>query len=90
MGDPKLYIIQHVPYEGPGKIADWLESEQIAFEVIRLYAGDLFPSVNEVNGLIVMGGPMGVYDDNRIPWMSEEKKLIKESIDNKIPVLGVC
>jgi GMP synthase (glutamine-hydrolysing) len=49
-----------------------------------------FPSIGNVDGLIVMGGPMGVYDEAIYPWLAEEKAFIKEIIGQNKPVLGIC
>jgi GMP synthase (glutamine-hydrolysing) len=40
--------------------------------------------------LVVMGGPMGVYDDNKYPWLIEEKKFIEKAIVTKKKVIGIC
>jgi len=90
MGDSKIYIIQHVPYEGPGFIAEWLKREKRSYEEVLLYDQEPFPSMSEIDGLIIMGGPMGVYDEEAIPWMLTEKKFIQDCIESEIPVLGIC
>jgi len=44
----------------------------------------------KVDGLIVMGGPMSIADDDKYPWLAAEKAFIKEIIDQDKPVLGIC
>lgn len=43
-----------------------------------------------LDGVIVMGGPMGVYETRAHPWIEQELTLLKEALDKGLPVLGVC
>jgi GMP synthase-like glutamine amidotransferase len=56
----------------------------------HLYDNQALPSCNEIDWLIVMGGPMGVYDEDTYPWLCAEKRFIKDSIDSGKTVLGIC
>ena len=86
----KIHWFQHVPFEGLGCIAPWLADNGHAVSCTRLWAGDAFPDIGRVDGLIVMGGPMGVYDEAIYPWLAEEKSFIKQIIAQDKPVLGIC
>jgi GMP synthase (glutamine-hydrolysing) len=86
----KIHWFQHVPFEGLGCIAPWLADNGHAVSCTRLWAGDAFPDIGHVDGLIVMGGPMGVYDEAIYPWLSQEKSFIKQIIALGRPVLGIC
>jgi GMP synthase (glutamine-hydrolysing) len=56
----------------------------------HFHLGDSIPSIHEFDWLIVMGGPMGVYDELQYPWLTEEKTFIRRSIDAGKIVLGIC
>jgi len=86
----KIHWIQHVPFEGLGCIEPWLKEQKYKVTCTRLWAGDIFPDIGKVDGLIVMGGPMGVYDEAIHPWLAAEKAFIKEIIAQDKPVLGIC
>jgi len=86
----KIHWIQHVPFEGLGCIEPWLEEQKYKVTCTRLWAGDIFPDIENVDGLIVMGGPMGVYDEAIYPWLAAEKAFIREIIAQDKPVLGIC
>ncbi len=92
MSDSKIYILQHVAFEGPGFIEDWLKKHHKSYEIVHMYAGDAIPKGNSANiaGLIIMGGPMNIYEDELYPWMNAEKELIRHCIDHNIPTLGIC
>jgi GMP synthase-like glutamine amidotransferase len=48
------------------------------------------PDVNEIDLLIVMGGPMSVNDDSIFPWLATEKQFIRDAVMSGKSVLGVC
>ncbi len=85
----RLSLLQHVSFEGPGAIADWVEPGN-TLQVVRLDRGDPFPKVDDLDGLIVMGGPMGVGDDQAHPWLRAEKQLIAQALAAERRVLGIC
>lgn len=85
-----IHWIQHVEFEGLGCIGPWLEENGHSVTCSRLWAGDRFPGIGSIDGLIVMGGPMGIYDDAQYPWLIGEKAFIREMIARNKPVLGIC
>ncbi len=83
-------VVQHVPHEGPGLIAEALHEAGLTFEIVRADLGDSYPSVHELGGLVVMGGPMSVHDAGDHPWLPGERELMASSVETGLPVLGVC
>jgi GMP synthase (glutamine-hydrolysing) len=51
---------------------------------------DPLPNINDFDWLIVMGGPMNIYDDVKFPWLSAEKRLLGQAIEHNKTVLGIC
>ena len=86
----KLHYLQHVPFEGLGSIASWAKARRIQISRTRLFAGETLPSADEIDLLVVMGGPMGVYDEREYPWLVKEKKFLKQAIASGTQILGVC
>lgn len=86
----RIHCIQHVPFEPPARIADWAGANGMELPVTRVYAGELFPAADEVEALVVMGGPMSVHDERALPWLTDEKRLIERVLRAEKPVLGVC
>jgi GMP synthase-like glutamine amidotransferase len=86
----KWVLLQHVAFEGPGLIAEAAASHGVRIDVCSLYAGERLPDLAELEGLIVMGGPMGVSDTVEHPYLLAERELIAAAITAHIPVLGVC
>lgn len=87
----KILVLQHHPVEGLGTIAEALENAALAWQIVRIFDGHPVPqAVTGAGGLVVMGGPMGVYQTARYPWLAEEMKLIRDAVAHGRPVLGVC
>jgi GMP synthase (glutamine-hydrolysing) len=82
--------IQHVPFEGPGSIAAAADRQGAALRVCRPYLGEALPRVEELRGLVVMGGPMGVSDTDSHPYLADELALLAGAVAADLPVLGVC
>jgi GMP synthase (glutamine-hydrolysing) len=87
----KIYVLQHHAAETLGAIADALEGAALAWQYVRVGEGQPVPSsMKGAGGLIVMGGPMGVYQTDRYPWLRDEMCLIEDAMKLNLPVLGVC
>lgn len=86
----RVHILQHAPFEGPGCILPWLQQRGHQIRMIRLHAGERLPDTAELDWLIVLGGPMGVYDYCEHPWLYSEKELIRSAIESDRVVLGIC
>jgi GMP synthase (glutamine-hydrolysing) len=56
----------------------------------KLYSEENFPGLEDFDWLIIMGGPMGVYDEDRFPWLKNEKRFISDVIEAGKVLLGVC
>ena len=87
----ELLILQHTPPENLGTIADALRHRRVAVKYVRPFQGEPVPGcLDGFGGLVVMGGPMGVADRDRLPFLKEEIRLIEQALKEKKPILGVC
>jgi len=87
----KAHYLQHVPFEGPGYIESWLKENQHPISVTRFYEPNhQLPNPDDIDALIIMGGPMGVYDEDLYPWLKPEKAFISDCIARQKKVLGIC
>lgn len=85
-----IHYLQHVPFEGPGNIVDWVRRGGHTLGATRFYCGDPLPAVETLDLLVVMGGPMNVHEEARYPWLGGEKRFIEQAIAAGRRVLGVC
>lgn len=86
----RLHYLQHVPFEGLGSINNWARMRQARTAATRLFLGESLPDPDDFDLLIVMGGPMNIYEEEAYPWLAAEKKCIRRAIDRGRHVLGIC
>jgi GMP synthase (glutamine-hydrolysing) len=87
----KVIIIKHIDIEGPGTIADFLNDKGIPYEVIDIFNGEPLPdSLSNTTAIIILGGPMNVYEEDKYPFLKDEDEFLKEVIGKDLPALGFC
>ena len=86
----RLHYIQHVPFENPGVILNWASTRSIDVSFTKMYESELFPDLSQLDFLVVMGGPMSVNEESEFPWMKNEKRFIKNCMDQNKKILGIC
>lgn len=86
----RVQIFQHVPYEGIGCMESWLNNEGAKINHTKCYENFDPISTNEIDLAIIMGGPMSVHDEKVYSYLKEEKAYIRNLINNRTPVLGIC
>lgn len=86
----KAQIIQHVPFEGAGYVATWLDRHGAAVETTHLYRGDKLVCDPSRDLVVIMGGPMSVNDGASFPWLEDEKRYIQGLVRIGTPLLGIC
>jgi GMP synthase-like glutamine amidotransferase len=85
-----VLIIKNIVTEGPGTIEDFLRKEEIKFAIVELGSGEIPLPLEDFDTLVIMGGPLGVYEMDRYPHLRIESRLIREAINRGMKILGVC
>jgi len=84
-----IAIFRHIDCEGPGYLASVLTRYELNYQLICIDAGDAVPDkLHDFSALVFMGGSMSVND--ALPWIDAELNLIRQAIDQQMPVLGHC
>ncbi len=84
-----IRIFRHIACEGPGYLGDFLDREDIPWELVCIDANRPVPAdVDAVSGLVFMGAAVGVNDD--LPWIDHELDLIRKAHEAGIPMMGIC
>lgn len=86
----RIHYFQHVAFEGLGCIEDWIKLNNHQLSSTKFYQGEKLPDAEDIDWLIVMGGPMGVYDEDKYPWLKAEKEFIALAISTNKTVIGIC
>ncbi len=87
----RVLVIQQVPHEGPGVFADVLA--RAGCTLTTLHAADPqaeWPRTADLDGVLVMGGPMSVYERDRHPFLTTELHFLRNALQEELPILGVC
>lgn len=86
----KVLVLQHIACEPPAAYEDELLARDAEIVRVMVDRGDALPELDGFAGVIAMGGPMGAYEDDRLPWLAHEKQLIRSAFEAGVPVWGVC
>ncbi len=86
---PHITCLQHIDCEGLGYLSDVLKIKRVEVEILKPFKGDPIPELLG-DGLIILGGPMGVYEQRDFPWMTAELNAIRHCLASSLPVLGIC
>lgn len=86
-----VLVLQHVAHEILGTLNPLLKSHGLRIRYVNFERDpNADPKLDGYNGLIILGGPMGVYEADKFPHLKREMKLIEEALKKNIPVLGIC
>jgi GMP synthase-like glutamine amidotransferase len=85
-----LLVLQHIVCEPPAAYEDELRAWDVDLVRIEVDEGEPLPDWRPYAGIIAMGGPMGAYEEERVPWLTAEKRLIAEAVRSGLPYWGVC
>lgn len=86
----RIHYLQHVAFEDAANIGVWARKQGHAIRATRLDRDEPLPPLESFDWLVVMGGPMNIYEHERYPWLVREKRFLAEAIDAGKLVLGIC
>ncbi len=86
----KVHILQHTDETDSGLTMDWLNSRNLEWTQTRFFLDETLPRIEDVDFLVVCGGAMGAYEDDRFLWMKQEKAFIKKCAELDKSVVGLC
>ena len=87
----KIYVVKHVEDEGPGLLAEYFRGLGWELRTIELYRGDSLPEdLGSAAGVVMLGGPMNVYEEGLYPFLKLEDGFIRRVLGERVPFLGIC
>ncbi len=91
MSIERILVFQHLRIEHPGVFRNFFEDDGIEYHVIELDEGEMIPDLKDYDALWVMGGPMDVWEEDKYPWLIDEKAAIRKAINElNMPYVGIC
>ena len=86
----RIHALFHTDYEDLSYIKQWAISQNHSISYTMPHNNDVLPTHDSFDWLIVMGGPMSIHEEEKYPWLINEKRLIRQAIDAGKTVVGVC
>ncbi|MFF1278826.1 type 1 glutamine amidotransferase [Streptomyces marokkonensis] len=91
MSAPRVLVVEHENGTGPAQVGERLTARGLDLVIRRPWAGDLLPlTPDDYDGLLVLGGSMGPYDEEQAPWLSAAGDLLRQAVARDMPTLGIC
>jgi GMP synthase-like glutamine amidotransferase len=84
----KILSVQNIACETLGTLEQMFRSDGFEIEKINAQSDAIPASSKDYAAIIILGGPMAVYDN--LPYLQREQELVRDAIKNDKPVLGVC
>jgi len=86
-----ILVFEHTPSETPARLGAALRDQGHRLRVLELYEGDpLPPDLDDVHGILSLGGPMNVDQTEQHNWIYSEMELIRAAHERELPVVGLC
>ena len=87
----KIHCLLHVSFETPGTMLDWAALRGHELKYTRFFEKDaVLPQIHTFDALLIMGGHMNVDEEERYPWLRDEKRFISDCINAGKKVIGIC
>lgn len=86
----RIHSLQHVAFEDVGSMQYDIHQQGHSLTTTHWYRGDQAPTLDSFDVLVVMGGPMGVYDEKEHPWLAAEKAFLLSCINAGKKIIGIC
>ena len=86
----KIQSFQHASFETPDRILEWAKTRGHVLSATRFFAGESLPDLQQLDMLVIMGGPMSVNDEVHYPWLAGEKSFIHSAVESGKIVVGIC
>lgn len=88
----RILAVQHVLLEGPGLFSEVLQRQgwELDLRIMGMPGTELPKSLEGYSAFLILGGPMGAYEEDRYPYLLKVEELIQKGVAKAIPVLGIC
>ncbi|MBF0122716.1 MAG: hypothetical protein HQL21_04830 [Candidatus Omnitrophica bacterium] len=86
-----ILFIKHVDIEGPETLGSFFVKQGFELGVVDLHRGQKLPAtLDGIDAVISLGGPMNVYEEAEHPFLKDEDVFLKKVLRAKVPFLGIC
>ncbi|GBD92784.1 glutamine amidotransferase [bacterium BMS3Abin05] len=86
-----ILVVRHCLEENLGSWQDVFVQEKIPFTYRDIYRGESLPErLQAYSGVILLGGFMGVYEEDRYAFLKDELVWVEKVLKAQKPLLGIC
>jgi GMP synthase-like glutamine amidotransferase len=85
-----VLVLQHEECEHLGVLSTFLSQHNVVHQYVKLFEQESIPELKDYSGLIILGGPMNVYEEKKYSFLRAENSLINEALSHKKPIIGIC
>ncbi len=86
----KALFVKNINMEGPGTLEPLFERKGVKTETINAFRNETVNNIDSYDFIVILGGPMGVYEANKYPFLNYEFKLVEDAINKGKKVVGIC
>jgi len=86
----RALVLQHIACEPPGAFAEVMRERGWSTVTCEIDETRSAPEAGEFDAIVAMGGPMSVNDEQELPWLVDEKRLIGAAVRAGVPYFGTC
>lgn len=86
----QVHFIRHVPFEELGSFQALFNDESLRLSFTNLWEIPIYPEIDQIDLLIILGGTMGVNDDDKYVFLKSEKEFILKAIQADTKIIGIC
>lgn len=83
-------VVQHLAFEDLGSFEPLLRQRGHAIDVLQAGVDDVSAAIRQAECLVVLGGPIGVYETEAYPFVLDEVEALRERLRARRPTLGIC
>jgi GMP synthase (glutamine-hydrolysing) len=83
-------VIRHMAFEDLGSLAEALNQQNYTVRYVEAGSDDLTRIDPNTNLLVILGGPIGAYDEQDYPFLIDELHLLEHRLAKDLPTLGIC
>jgi GMP synthase-like glutamine amidotransferase len=86
----RIHSLENESFEGLGNIEGWAKKKGHSISRTLLFKNEKLPETSDFDWLFIMGGSMNIYEEDKFPWLKEEKNFIAKAIAANKILLGIC
>lgn len=83
-----MVVVVNDESDPPGRVADWLTEAGLSLRIVT--GAELPTDLSGFDGLVVLGGSTGAWDDEIAPWLPHERALLRAAVTDEVPTLAIC